>query len=572
MPTTNVQRRQRVIPSRRLRNRRRLAAIVSAMVVGLVACARVSGQPPTGGPPDPRQPVPNRAAVESAEARIRTIFLKEFESAPSAESDREFADRLWTESQKTADDAAARFVLGRIAAQRALSGGDARKAFDMVTELTRIYRLPVAASKFALLKSALEEKSAARPARPVALNVETWGALLTIEEEALQEDDYPTATDVLDLLRVRAKASKDARLLRELAGREKDLAATQELYSSVRQAELQLADAPNDPESHLKLGRWACLVRRNWSRGLPHLACGSNAALAELAKLDLALPTESAPRVKLADGWRAAAEAECGAARTHLEERAAYWYQQAVDGLPGLDKTRVLRLLEVLREPSEEIPAGGKAPRHDYALAFDGVRSAAVFPKLRYDGTYPFTIEIVVTPQNVDNNGTVFGNTDSKSGWYIGIRNRAWCFGLCGANGGWVDAPSAAPAVAGRRATVTGQYDGWQLRLYVDGQLQPAQPVLANRGAPSIYPMTLGTAPGQDNGKPSLWYAGSIEYLRWTRAPRYLDNHLPRISARPEPSTLLLLLFNEGGGTMLHDLSGQGNHGSVMNSSWGKRR
>ena len=105
--------------------------------------------------------------------------------------------------------------------------------------------------------------------------------------------------------------------------------------ATVVAAEKALATDPDNPEANLAFGRWLSLDADDWHAGLPLLAKGSDAALAGLAKRDLAAPTAAAAQIELADGWWDLAQSKNGPDRAHLTGRAIYWYQQAQPNIHG---------------------------------------------------------------------------------------------------------------------------------------------------------------------------------------------------------------------------------------------
>src|SRR5262249_9040848 len=100
--------------------------------------------------------------------------------------------------------------------------------------------------------------------------------------------------------------------------------------------------------ANLTMGRYYCLAKGNWARGLPLLALGADADLKELARRDLAAPVKAAERAALGDGWWDQAERAQEPAKSALRQRAAYWYQQAVPELAGADKERSARRLSAV--------------------------------------------------------------------------------------------------------------------------------------------------------------------------------------------------------------------------------
>ena len=67
--------------------------------------------------------------------------------------------------------------------------------------------------------------------------------------------------------------------------------------------------------------------------------------LKELATKSLAGAATAAQQVELADAWWTAAEQAKGTQKSELQAGAAYWYNQALGSLTGLQKTRAERRL-----------------------------------------------------------------------------------------------------------------------------------------------------------------------------------------------------------------------------------
>ena len=104
---------------------------------------------------------------------------------------------------------------------------------------------------------------------------------------------------------------------------------------AILDAEKLLGTDPDNAQANLTLGRWLCFSGDDWPAGLPYLVKGSDAALAALARRDLAAPPTPAAQVDLADAWWDLAQAKAGPDREHLLGRAAYWYKQAQPNVHG---------------------------------------------------------------------------------------------------------------------------------------------------------------------------------------------------------------------------------------------
>ncbi len=92
------------------------------------------------------------------------------------------------------------------------------------------------------------------------------------------------------------------------------------------------------------------------------LAQGSDAGLKELAKRDLANPSDVAGQVSLGDAWWEAGEKAGGAAKSPCRDRAVHWYRAAARKAAGLAKTRLqARIVEYEKESSLPAPSGAAA-------------------------------------------------------------------------------------------------------------------------------------------------------------------------------------------------------------------
>jgi hypothetical protein len=127
------------------------------------------------------------------------------------------------------------------------------------------------------------------------------------------------------------------------------VAECQKAFKDVQRILTSAKDA-DDPEGNLRVGRYYCLIRGEWEKGLPLLAKGSHARLRELAEAEMAHPTIPADQLELADGWWELGTAE-EAHQTALCRRGAFWYQRALPELPtGLWRAKAdMRLKEFRR-------------------------------------------------------------------------------------------------------------------------------------------------------------------------------------------------------------------------------
>ncbi len=118
------------------------------------------------------------------------------------------------------------------------------------------------------------------------------------------------------------------------------------------------------------VGVYSCLVKSRWEIGLPQLAKAADLQLRFLAKLDLASSKSPQEIVDLANQYWDLAEKKPDLEARGLKLRSAYWYAQAIDGLPdGLDKIKARkRLTEIIEAYGKEETERATA-RNDIATA-----------------------------------------------------------------------------------------------------------------------------------------------------------------------------------------------------------
>jgi hypothetical protein len=343
------------------------------------AKAKPQEKPPEP-PADKRLPVPGDAQQKAAEQKVREVFKKEYADR-SIEGRQALALKLSEQASAGDNDPQTRFVLRRLAAE-ALLEADPAKAFEQIDRIAEQYQVEGLGMKADLVSTAAEQvrpgPAAAKIAAPLA------DAAMKLSDTAIQEDDFEAAAWLLKHATALGHKAKDAELVQEARSRTQRLDAAKKKYLSARKALDTLKQDPADENANLEAGRWHCYQKGDWEKGLPLLAKGSQPALADLAKRDLARPTEAKKQAELADAWwaRALAEKMSPPSRA-IQLHAAQWYEKALPGLPSLDKKRVEeRLAGLTAEAALPGQAGGVVQRGNVALASNGTTIAGAGGKL----------------------------------------------------------------------------------------------------------------------------------------------------------------------------------------------
>jgi len=325
--------RDHCIRSRRIQRTAQRAVLVLGTLVAAT----------TGALAQERAPVPDGAAQATARELVREIFGSQYDAARNSAEKAAVAQKMLDLAGKTKDDPASRFVLLWVARDIAIEAGEAKDALKAVDEITRAYQVDNPGMKLdTLLAAAANARSSEQRKAVVAVAI-------PLIHVALDQDDYETtkrlAPTALDL----ARSSRDRALLKKMLAISKDVAESEKAFAEVEEARAVLKGNPTDPEANLAVGRYLCLAKSDWEKGIAMLALGSDARLKALAEKEIAGATSAEEEVTLGDGWWELAQAEEGNARKSMMLRAGSWYQAARAEISGLVQVKIDRRLEEIR-------------------------------------------------------------------------------------------------------------------------------------------------------------------------------------------------------------------------------
>ena len=133
-------------------------------------------------------------------------------------------------------------------------------------------------------------------------------------------------------------------------------------FAKLKPAFETLASQPGDGAANLAVGKFYAIQRDDWEKALPMLSKGADKALADLAKRDLANPSNGPAQSELGGAWWEAGEKQVALTKTRMQSHAATWYAKAVPNLTGLSR--------VLAE--KRVAAGKVAPGGPLAVGSSG--------------------------------------------------------------------------------------------------------------------------------------------------------------------------------------------------------
>src|SRR5262249_49638139 len=113
-------------------------------------------------------------------------------------------------------------------------------------------------------------------------------------DEATRADRFADALALVGVAESAGRRSQTPALISRAQARDKELKALQKEFAAAKEAAETLKTKEDDPAANALTGRYLCLRKGDWDKGLPHLAKSDDPALAALAKKDLEKPTTAA--------------------------------------------------------------------------------------------------------------------------------------------------------------------------------------------------------------------------------------------------------------------------------------
>lgn len=311
-----------------------ITVFVVALTLGLVEKDSVFAQEAK------KLAVPDKAAQDKAESLVKDLFKDDYTATTPAQL-AALANKLQKESTQVKGDVALRFVLLREARDLAVRAGETARAIQLVDELAAQFTVDA----YEMKAKAITEASVA--ADTVAGNKAAAELALIVVNQALDEDNYPAADQLLKVAEYASRKTKSVAIIDAVAQKTKEVAERRAGFEKVKEAIDTLAKDPKDAKANLIVGRYECLVRGNFAKGLPLLAQCDEPGWKELASRDLVgMRASGAEQASIADTWWAMAEKSEGTAKDRLHSRAISWYLVALPRLTGNARTKALDILQ----------------------------------------------------------------------------------------------------------------------------------------------------------------------------------------------------------------------------------
>ncbi|MFC1596952.1 hypothetical protein ACFL5Q_03295 [Planctomycetota bacterium] len=304
-----------------------------------------------------RAPAPDAAAQARAQRLLRDVYGEEFDAAKTSAQKTELAKKLLDQAAKSKADPASHFVLLRVAKDVAVLAGDAETALEAARRIVDTFDVDPVKTKLGCLQAVTKAAKLSSQHGAIAQQ-----AFLLVDV-AMAEDDFESASKLSEIARESARRTRDYPLVKQIVARLAVVKQAAEEYAEYRKTLAALEDKPTDPQANLSAGRYLCLVKGDWDRGIPMLALGGDPALKALATKELEGAASSDEEAALGDGWWDLAQVEQGDARKSMMRRAGSWYRAAQAGVSSLVKMKIDgRLEEIGIRGPIELPSSVRQP------------------------------------------------------------------------------------------------------------------------------------------------------------------------------------------------------------------
>src|SRR5262249_41991753 len=126
---------------------------------------------------------------------------------------------------------------------------------------------------------------------------------LGLMTDAIETDSYETAIALGKIADNAARKAKAVSLVASVGKRNEEVLTLQNQYSRIRPFADKIKKDDDDAKSNLELGKYYCMYKGNWDKGLYQMALGSDKTWKLQAQRDLGKPTEPNEQVELGNAW-----------------------------------------------------------------------------------------------------------------------------------------------------------------------------------------------------------------------------------------------------------------------------
>jgi hypothetical protein len=274
-----------------------------------------------------RLKIPVPADLNKSRALFKDVFAKELADHSTAGL-RAFAHRLLDEAQKSASVPSDQYILLIGAANCGREGSDLALSFQALDGLAGAFDVDAVQYKadFALRTSLKSDTP--------AMTVQNCKAALAFVDDLAAQNDYASAVRLLGELR--SAATIDPALSKHVQARSTEVEASKVAWDRLAVDATKLKTSPDDGPANLAVGKYLCLTKGNWTKGLPLLAKGTDQKLKKLAQDELDEKATPEAIAQSGDGWWDLAGTLPEPTKAIVLQHAAAIYSKVRDQVTGL--------------------------------------------------------------------------------------------------------------------------------------------------------------------------------------------------------------------------------------------
>ena len=289
----------------------------------------------------PKADVPTSLEVSAAGLRLREIFHERFENARNDDQKVQLGRELLIAAAKIESSPAEVFAFQNAAISLASAAGNVELLLSAVDDRVGRFAVNSVVENYTALES-FGKQNANRPADsldgPAFLR-----RSVPLIYATCQQDNYDGAVAIVGYASDFLDYPRSSEIPKTLNQLKTYLVASKQKYAIAKKALAAYRYDSTDGDAAAEFGRFLCFIKGDWGPGLPLVVQGGSSELRQLADLDLKGADKVEQRLVLGDEWwRLSDLAKDSAYKQGARDRAQFWYESVVEGLPeSLDQLHV---------------------------------------------------------------------------------------------------------------------------------------------------------------------------------------------------------------------------------------
>ncbi len=328
-----------------MRERSQEDSLKSSFAIPILAwcCAGLHTDSSAGDEPSPLNLIPSDVQRAKALKSIREIYAKDYESKAPADLARA-GRKFLREAANTKDDLAARYCLLSDSSDFAVAARDCDLISEAVEEMAKVFVLDALGVKLNKLKAASKFEPGVKDLEKA---IELSNAFHKLIDASVEVARYELAERAAEETKRQAQASGSQSLLGKAQSKLEEVKAISTEAKNAKKAEQTLETNSEDGRANFVLGRFLCLARGDWEKGIARLVKGSDPDFKKAAEAEAKFPKEYE---KNGDDWAKCADKRKEFLGSRIKERAIWWYAKALPDASGIVLARIDKKIQDLEK------------------------------------------------------------------------------------------------------------------------------------------------------------------------------------------------------------------------------